>query len=112
MRHTTTPRNPGLRRTARLRPTLAVAALAGCSIAAACAPSDQSADVTLDGSPFVAIPKATSAQTQSLRQRALKAAGVVDMYGSGDDFYLAINKRELVSSSQWFLSAYMKQLFP
>jgi len=87
-------------------------AVAACGIYAACSPSEPEADIRLDGDqPFVAVPKATSAETKSLRQRALRTAGVVDNYGVGEDFYLAINKREL-GSGQWFLSSYMKQYFP
>lgn len=55
---------------------------------------------------FVAVPRAVSAEQQEkLRQ---KLDGVVS--NSGESFYLAIRKSEL--GQRWFMSAYLKQLFP
>ena len=113
MRHTTVPKTPRPRFASRLRPVVAATALAACGIYGACAPAEPEAEIRLDGDqPFVIIPKAVTGEAKALRQRTLKAAGVLDMYGTGDDFYLAINKRELGTSKQWFLSAYIKQFFP
>lgn len=113
MRHTTASKTPSPRPASRLGPVFAATALAACGIYGACAPAEPGADIRLDGDqPFVVIPKATSSEAKALRQRALRAAGVLDMYGTGDDFYVAINKRELGTSKQWFLSAYIKQFFP
>jgi hypothetical protein len=113
MRYTTTSKTPRPRLAARLRPVLGATALAACGIYAACAPSEPEATVSLTGDqPFVVIPKASTAEAKALRQKALRAAGVIDQYGTGDDFYLAINKRELGAAKQWFLSAYLKQFFP
>ena len=113
MRHTTTPKTSRPRLASRLRPVVAATALAACGIYTACAPSEPEATFRLDGDqPFVVVPKATTAEAKALRQRALRAAGVVDQYGTGDDFYLAINRRELGTAKQFFLSAYLKQYFP
>jgi len=62
--------------------------------------------------PFLVIPRATTTETRAMRQRALHAAGVVDQAGVGDDFYLAINKKELGLDKKWTLSSYLKQYFP
>lgn len=78
-----------------------------------CGTQEQLANSELDdGAPFVVVKRTVSAETKALRQRSLRTAGVVDQAGYGDDFYLAINKKELGKDKKWFLSAYMKQFFP
>lgn len=100
---------------------LAGAALLVCGLSAGCGQEDQALmeletkapfATGLDtNAPFVIVPRATSTATKALRQRALHTAGAVDSVGVGDDFYLAINKKEL-GSSKWTLSSYLKQYFP
>ena len=36
----------------------------------------------------------------------------MDQVGLGDDFYLAINKKELGTATKWFLSSYLRQNHP
>lgn len=113
MRHKNPSKSLSVRPASRAGRHLMATAIAACGIYAACSPTEEAADINIDANaPFIAIPRATNAQTKALRQRALKAAGVVDQIGVGDDFYLAINKRELGTDKKWFLSAYMKQFFP
>lgn len=93
--------------------SLTLTTLAACGLWAACSPQEETADINLDqNAPFVVIPRATNAETKALRQRTLKALGVIDQGGVGDDFYLAINRKELGTDKQWFLSAYLKQFHP
>ena len=76
---------------------LAGASLLLCGMVSACGQQDQEAQVNLDpNAAFVVVPRATSAETKALRQRALHAAGVIDQGGVGDDFYLAINRKEQI----------------
>jgi hypothetical protein len=91
---------------------LASTALVLCGLYTGCGQSDDAELMELDtNAPFIAIPRATSAETRALRQRALHASALVDQVGIGTDFYLAINKKEL-GAGKWFLSSYMKQYFP
>jgi hypothetical protein len=92
---------------------LTCSALLFCGMVAACGQQDQLADINLDANAaFVVIPRVASSETRSLRQRALKASGVIDQGGVGDDFYLAINRKELGTDKRWFLSSYLKQYHP
>ncbi|MFO0579072.1 MAG: zinc-dependent metalloprotease [Polyangia bacterium] len=113
MSNTTTTKSSMSRPFSRRVRHLTLTALAACGLWAACSPTEEQANINLDEhAPFVIIPRATNAQTKALRERALKAAGVIDQAGVGDDFYLAINKSELGTDKKWFLSAYLKQFFP
>ena len=55
---------------------------------------------------FVAVPRAVSTEQQEKLKQHLSGA----VSNSGESFYLAIRKSEL--GQRWFLSAYLKQLFP
>jgi hypothetical protein len=112
MSNTTNSKSSVSRPFSRRVRSLTLTTLAACGLWAACS-QEQTADVNLDqDAPFVVIPRATSAETKALRQRALKAAGVIDQGGVGDDFYLAINRKELGTDKKWFLSAFLKQFHP
>lgn len=62
---------------------------------------------------FIAVPRPVSQEAKALRAQKLKIAANPEQAGTGDDFYLAINKRELTDpTNKWFLSGYIKQYFP
>jgi len=83
------------------------------AVASACGPQDPAALSSLDlDAPFVLVPRTVSSETRSLRQRALRTSAAVDPMGLGDDFYLAINKKELGTANRWFLSSYLRQSHP
>ncbi|MFP2927502.1 zinc-dependent metalloprotease [Pyxidicoccus sp. 3LG] len=65
----------------------------------------ESLQVELDDA-FVAVPRQVSAEKQEQIRQRLDGA----VTNSNESFYLAIRKSEL--GQRWFLSAYLKQLFP
>ncbi len=99
--------------TSRPATPIAGAALLLCGLHTACGPQEESALLQLDlDAPFVMVPRAVSAQTKALRQNKLHGLAAVDQVGLGDDFYLAINKKELGTATKWFLSSYLRQNHP
>src|SRR5262249_26141026 len=79
-------------------------------LAAGCAHTDETRippDALLTGETFVSIPK--PADDSGLVRQAATSSPIISPT-KGDDFYLAIKKTEL--GSKWFLSAFMKQLYP
>ena len=92
---------------------IAGAALLFCGLHSACAPQEDSALTELDvNAPFVMVPRPVSAETKAMRQRQLHISAAVDQVGLGDDFYLAINKKELGTATKWFMSSYLRQNYP
>ncbi|NMO16562.1 hypothetical protein HPC49_16790 [Pyxidicoccus fallax] len=88
--------------------TAVALSVGGCGPADAPAPQPQTQEplqVELNDA-FVAVPRTVSAEQQA--QLKQKLDGVVS--NTGESFYLAIRKSEL--NQRWFLSAYLKQLFP
>ncbi|MCP3142019.1 zinc-dependent metalloprotease [Pyxidicoccus xibeiensis] len=83
----------------------------GCSPAETPAPQPtpetpaESLQVELDDA-FVAVPRQVSAEKQAEVRQRLDGA----VSNTGESFYLAIRKSEL--GQRWFMSAYLKQLFP
>ncbi|MCS6913144.1 MAG: zinc-dependent metalloprotease [Myxococcales bacterium] len=110
MRHPTTPSS----RPRSLLPSVACpggGALLLWILLLGCGP-EQAQNPLAAEEPFVAIARDVDAQTVAARRQALAGAGVADLReaGPGDDFYLAVHKKQL--GQPWFLSAYMKQYFP
>src|SRR6266545_1229303 len=81
---------------------------------AACAATDQTSipgDALLKDESFVPIARPNDARIGAGRSGGLGAyATPVTNPGNGDDFYLAINKKEL--GKRWFLSGYMRNAYP
>ncbi|QSQ15396.1 zinc-dependent metalloprotease [Myxococcus landrumensis] len=65
----------------------------------------ESLQVNLDDA-FVAVPRKVSSEQQAVIRQRLDG----QVSNSGESFYLAIRKSEL--NQRWFMSAYLKQLFP
>src|SRR5512147_1483421 len=84
------------------------------AIGGACAQTDQGdipADALLQDEAFVPISKPTSPEAAALRASSPGLfANPINQHGNGNDFYLAISKKEL--GKQWFLSGYMRQSYP
>lgn len=84
------------------------------AIGGACAQTDQGdipADALLQDEAFVPIAKPTSTEAAALRASTPGLfANPINQHGNGNDFYLAISKKEL--GKQWFLSGYMRQSYP
>src|SRR3954470_23421474 len=89
--------------------------MAGCAVGSDSGTSSEGSDELDTSAPFVAIPKSSGAVTAAAKAKGVNLQSVrpqADAQGStgGEDFYLAINKKEL--GQRWFLSAFMKQFFP
>src|SRR5262249_1660224 len=89
-------------------------ALAAMAMVAACAQTDTAstpADALLAGEAFVPIARSTDTATGEVRRGKLGVnAAAVTQPGNGNDFYLAISKKEL--GQRWFLSGFLKQYYP
>jgi hypothetical protein len=61
---------------------------------------------------FVSVSKPTSPSIAAARKSELGAFATSTFLnpGNGDDFYIAINKKEL--GKEWFLSGYLRQYYP
>ena len=107
---------PSRRAIFSLTRALATAALPLCAWASGCG---NVAEVAIDnplaqGGAIVAVPRPVDSTTLGTRRAALKIAGAPDIneVGTGEDFLLAIRKDELANGSKWFVSAFMKQVYP
>jgi hypothetical protein len=81
----------------------------------ACASTDQAdipPDLLTSGESFVSVAKPTSPAIAAARRAELGAYATSSFLnpGNGDDFYIAINKKEL--GKEWFLSGYLRQYYP
>jgi hypothetical protein len=84
------------------------------AIGGACASTDQGdipADALLHDEAFVPISKPSDPAAAALRASTPGLyANPINQHGNGNDFYLAISKKEL--GKEWFLSGYMRQSYP
>jgi hypothetical protein len=85
------------------------------SMVGACASTDQAdipPDLLVSGESFVSVAKPTSPDVAAVRKKELGVYATSSFLnpGNGDDFYIAINKKEL--GKEWFLSGYLRQYYP
>ncbi len=84
------------------------------AMVAACAQTETASvptDALLTGESFVPIARSTASGVGEIRRQQLGVnAAAIMQPGNGNDFYLAISKKEL--GQRWFLSGFLTQYYP